>query len=495
MLADDDGERRLTDLRHLAQLLHRAASAEQLGVTALRGWLRAADRRGRREDTGDEERSRRLESDAEAVQVLTIHRSKGLEFPIVYCPFLWDPGYIPRDTEPGVLPRSRRRRRRTIDVGARRAPSSTRHERQHVARAARRGPAPRLRRADPRPAPGGDLVGGLVATAGTRRSAGCCSRATHDGNVAPEGRRHAERRGDARALRASSPSRRPGAISVERSTLGVPATWSPPRRAAGDLARRARSTAGSTCAGGGRPTATSPPSAHEAVRGERARGAGPRRRAGRGRSPVARVDGPAPGVDGSSPSPLGDDAGRGRVRDVRAPGARGDRLRRGRPRRPSSPRGSSGRRRAARVELGEPGGVVAGLRAAIETPLGPIVDDLRLRDVAPRGPARRARVRAAAGRRRRADRAAHADGDRRRRCVAHLPPERPDGRLRRAGSRTRRCARSVRGFLTGSIDLVVRLGRGRAALRGRRLQDQLARAGRRAADPARTTGRARWPPR
>ena len=46
-------------------------------------------------DTADEERSRRLESDAEAVQVLTIHRSKGLEFPVVYLPFLWEAGYIP----------------------------------------------------------------------------------------------------------------------------------------------------------------------------------------------------------------------------------------------------------------------------------------------------------------------------------------------------------------------------------------------------------------
>ena len=45
VLAVSDGERRLTDLRHLAQLLHRAASAERLGVTALRGWLRRARRR------------------------------------------------------------------------------------------------------------------------------------------------------------------------------------------------------------------------------------------------------------------------------------------------------------------------------------------------------------------------------------------------------------------------------------------------------------------
>ena len=105
-----DGERRLTDLRHVAQLLHAAASTEQLGSTALTGWLRRrideAD-----DDTSNEERSRRLESDAEAVQVLTIHRSKGLEFPIVYAPFLWEPAWIPDEAVSRLLPRPRRRRR------------------------------------------------------------------------------------------------------------------------------------------------------------------------------------------------------------------------------------------------------------------------------------------------------------------------------------------------------------------------------------------------
>ena len=37
-----------------------------------------------------EEALLRLESDAERVQIVTIHTSKGLEYPLVFCPFLWD---------------------------------------------------------------------------------------------------------------------------------------------------------------------------------------------------------------------------------------------------------------------------------------------------------------------------------------------------------------------------------------------------------------------
>ena len=115
ILAREDGERELTDLRHVGQLLHAAAASEQMGVTALTAWLgqRIAEAAS---DNHNEERSRRLESDAEAVQVLTVHRSKGLEFPIVYYPYLWEPGYIP-DRCPAVFHDPAAGDRRTIDVG------------------------------------------------------------------------------------------------------------------------------------------------------------------------------------------------------------------------------------------------------------------------------------------------------------------------------------------------------------------------------------------
>jgi len=79
-----EGERLLTDVRHLGQLLHDAALRERLGLTALLGWF---GEERRRTSAGD--RPRRLDSDAAAVQIVTIHASKGLEYPVVYLPFAY----------------------------------------------------------------------------------------------------------------------------------------------------------------------------------------------------------------------------------------------------------------------------------------------------------------------------------------------------------------------------------------------------------------------
>ena len=88
LLGQLDGERRLTDLRHIGEALHAASMAGQLGLTAALEWLRRRVKEADQDSTV--ERSRRLDSDADAVQVVTVHASKGLEFPVVFVPFAWD---------------------------------------------------------------------------------------------------------------------------------------------------------------------------------------------------------------------------------------------------------------------------------------------------------------------------------------------------------------------------------------------------------------------
>ena len=82
-LQQADGERRLTNVLHLAELLQ-AASSQLQGEQALIRWLAeqlAAD------SSSADEQVLRLESDADLVKVVTVHKSKGLEYPLVYLPF------------------------------------------------------------------------------------------------------------------------------------------------------------------------------------------------------------------------------------------------------------------------------------------------------------------------------------------------------------------------------------------------------------------------
>ncbi|MGY0557577.1 MULTISPECIES: UvrD-helicase domain-containing protein [unclassified Lysobacter] len=79
-----DGERRLTNLMQLGELLQEAG-AKAVGMHGLLDWLHAriADA-----DPNDDTQLLRLESDARRVQILTLHKSKGLEFPLVFLPFV-----------------------------------------------------------------------------------------------------------------------------------------------------------------------------------------------------------------------------------------------------------------------------------------------------------------------------------------------------------------------------------------------------------------------
>lgn len=85
LLAFTDGERRLTNVLHCGEVLHQAAVRDVHGMDALRAWF---DERVS-VPPENEEYQIRLESDEKAVRIVTIHVSKGLEYPIVFCPFSW----------------------------------------------------------------------------------------------------------------------------------------------------------------------------------------------------------------------------------------------------------------------------------------------------------------------------------------------------------------------------------------------------------------------
>ncbi|GAA1480150.1 exodeoxyribonuclease V subunit beta [Gordonia sinesedis] len=89
VLATADGERTLTDLLQVSSLSNKQVVEQESGLAALAEWLAdriADDSQWRRH----EDQTRRLDRDTHVVQIMTVHASKGLQFPIVYAPFAWD---------------------------------------------------------------------------------------------------------------------------------------------------------------------------------------------------------------------------------------------------------------------------------------------------------------------------------------------------------------------------------------------------------------------
>ena len=83
-------ERSLTNWNQLAEILQKQ-SRSQKGHFALLRWYRdtlTAVLSGEQSNKGDSETKLRLESDAELIRIITIHKSKGLEYPFVFVPFL-----------------------------------------------------------------------------------------------------------------------------------------------------------------------------------------------------------------------------------------------------------------------------------------------------------------------------------------------------------------------------------------------------------------------
>lgn len=87
IVASPDGERAITNIVHLMELLHAQERAAGLSPRGLCAWLGHCIARAEEEGT-PEEHLLRLESDDATVQIVTIHASKGLQYPVVFVPFL-----------------------------------------------------------------------------------------------------------------------------------------------------------------------------------------------------------------------------------------------------------------------------------------------------------------------------------------------------------------------------------------------------------------------
>ncbi len=81
------GERRVTNFRQLTDLLQTASMQLGRKPEHLLRWL--SQEMASADEHPSDERQQHLESDAEAVQIVTMHSAKGLEYNLVFCPFLW----------------------------------------------------------------------------------------------------------------------------------------------------------------------------------------------------------------------------------------------------------------------------------------------------------------------------------------------------------------------------------------------------------------------
>ena len=86
------GERRMTNVLHCMELLHARERETGASMHALLTWF------GRRLGTdATEDTQLRLDTDRDAVQIVTIHKSKGLQYPVVFCPFIYGRARCPED--------------------------------------------------------------------------------------------------------------------------------------------------------------------------------------------------------------------------------------------------------------------------------------------------------------------------------------------------------------------------------------------------------------
>jgi exodeoxyribonuclease V beta subunit len=87
LLSYPEGERRITNILHLGEILQQESVNNKRGIASLIKWL--SEQRDPEMPRQDENQLH-LESDRRAVNIVTMHKSKGLEYPVVFCPFTWE---------------------------------------------------------------------------------------------------------------------------------------------------------------------------------------------------------------------------------------------------------------------------------------------------------------------------------------------------------------------------------------------------------------------
>ena len=114
ILRQESGQRFVSDLLHLQELLPVVARSRGLGPAPLLRWLKDGGP-GVEEDVT----RMRLEDDADAVRIITMHSAKGLEWGLVWCPWLWDGVWLSGAEKRNLLFHDDRNgHRRTLDLGS-----------------------------------------------------------------------------------------------------------------------------------------------------------------------------------------------------------------------------------------------------------------------------------------------------------------------------------------------------------------------------------------
>lgn len=91
--SDKQAERRITNLQHCIEIVQQTVIDEHLGINKTLDCLhKNITQAASNNNTPSDEQQLRLESDEDAVKIITMHSAKGLEYPIVFCPFLWQRG-------------------------------------------------------------------------------------------------------------------------------------------------------------------------------------------------------------------------------------------------------------------------------------------------------------------------------------------------------------------------------------------------------------------